>query len=142
MSIGNTVLKLGTRMHSAVYRASAGKVWGTMFGAPVLLLQTKGRKSGVDRTTPLLYLKDGDDFVVVASAGGTPKHPAWWLNLKANPQTTVEVEGREVPVKAEEADPEERARLWPKLVEMYASYEDYQKKTDREIPVGILHPTG
>jgi F420H(2)-dependent quinone reductase len=78
--------------------------------------------------------------VVVASNGGTASHPAWWLNLKANPEATVEVGDRKVGVWAEEAGSEERNRLWPELVEMYGGYEDYRRRTDREIPVVILHP--
>jgi len=111
-----------------------------MFGAPVLLLNTTGRKSGKARTTPLLYLKEGEDYVIVASNGGASKHPAWYLNLRENPATTVEVEGRKERIRAEEASPGEKARLWPKLVEMYPPYASYQKKTDRGIPVVILHP--
>jgi deazaflavin-dependent oxidoreductase (nitroreductase family) len=111
-----------------------------MLGSQVLLLNTVGRKSGRKRTTPLLYLRDGGDYVIVASKGGAPAHPAWYYNLKASPETTVQVGASEVRVRAEEASLEEKARLWPKLVEMYPSYEDYQKKTDREIPVIVLHP--
>lgn len=128
------------RAHTSAYRATDGRFGGKVFGAPVLLLNTVGRKSGRKRTSPLLYLEDGGDYAIVASAGGQPKHPAWYLNLTARPETTVEVGGREVRVRAETASPEERARLWPKLVEMYGSYADYQKKTDREIPVVLLHP--
>jgi deazaflavin-dependent oxidoreductase (nitroreductase family) len=129
-------------MHTSVYRASGGRVGGRMLGSQVLLLNTVGRKSGRKRTTPLLYLRDGDDYVIVASKGGAPAHPAWYHNLKASPKTRVEIGPSEVRVRAEEASPEEKARLWPKLVEMYPSYEDYQRKTDREIPVVILHPEG
>ena len=138
----NAVGKAFTKAHSSVYRATGGKFAGTMgSGKPVLLLNTIGRKSGDKRTHPLLYMADGEDMIIVASAAGAPKHPAWYLNLKANPETTVEVGDREVPVRAEEADAEEKARLWPKLVEMYSGYENYQKKTDRPIPVVVLHPT-
>lgn len=108
----------------------------------MLLLNTTGRKSGQRRTTPLLYLRDGEDFVVIASNGGAPKHPAWYFNLKANPETTVELGDREVRVRAEEASSEEKARLWPKVVEMYSGYEGYRRKTDREIPLIFLHPIG
>ena len=130
------------KLHSSIYRASEGRVWGKMFGGNVLLLNTTGRKSGQRRTTPLLYLRDGEDFVVIASNGGAPKHPAWYLNLKANPETTVELGDREVLVRAEEASSEEKARLWPKVVEMYSGYEGYRRKTDREIPLIFLHPIG
>jgi len=111
-----------------------------MFGGPVLLLNTTGRKSGQRRTTPLLYARDGEDFVLIASNGGAPKHPAWYLNLMANPDSTVEIGDREVRVRAEEAHQEEKARLWQKMVEMYPGYDGYQKKTEREIPLVVLHP--
>jgi deazaflavin-dependent oxidoreductase (nitroreductase family) len=107
-----------------------------------LLLNTVGRKSGKKRTSPLLYVKDGEDFVIIASKGGASTHPAWFLNLKANPEATVEVGDREVRVRAEEADAEEKARLWQKMVEMYPTYDDYQTKTKREIPLLVLHPVG
>lgn len=128
------------KLHSSIYRASEGRVWGKMFGGNVLLLNTTGRRSGQRRTTPLLYLRDGEDFVVIASNGGAPKHPAWYFNLMANPDATVEISGDETRVRAEEASPEEKARLWPKVVEMYSGYEGYRRKTDREIPLVFLHP--
>jgi deazaflavin-dependent oxidoreductase (nitroreductase family) len=111
-----------------------------MFGGPVLLLNTTGRKSGQRRTNPLLYVRDGEDFVLIASNGGAPKHPAWYLNLMATPDATVEVGDREFRVRAQEADGEEKARLWQKMVEMYPAYDSYQKKTEREIPLLVLHP--
>jgi F420H(2)-dependent quinone reductase len=132
--------KMLTKVHSLVYRVTGGRVAGRAFKSPVLLLTTTGRKSGRERTTPLLYLEDGENLVVVASYGGAPNHPSWWLNLKANPEATVEIGDRKVRVRAEQAHPEEKERLWPKLVAMYGSYEDYQKRTEREIPVGILRP--
>jgi F420H(2)-dependent quinone reductase len=132
--------RAATKLHSFVYHATNGKVGGRIAGGPVLLLTTTGRKSGREHTAPLLYLRDGEDVVVVASNGGTASHPAWWLNLKANPEATVEVGDRKVGVWAEEAGSEERNRLWPELVEMYGGYEDYRRRTDREIPVVILHP--
>ncbi len=131
-----------TRLHSSVYRATDGRVAGRLLGSPVLLLTTRGRRSGKPRTIPLLYLRDGEDFVVVASNGGTPAHPIWWLNLKDDPEATVEVGGRELRVRAEEVRGEEKERLWGRLVKMYGPYERYQRKTDREIPVVILRPVG
>jgi len=107
--------------------------------SPILLLNTVGRKSGKKRATPLLYVVDGEDFVIIASKGGTPSHPAWYLNLKANPDTTVELGDRKLRVSAEEVDGEEKARLWRKMAEMYPTYDDYQKKTTREIPLLVLH---
>lgn len=137
-----TVQGWAARLHTLLYRATNGRFGGEMFGAPVLLLRTVGRKTGRARTTPLLYLEEGGGYAIVASNGGTAKHPAWYLNLVAMDETTVEIAGREVRVRAETADPEERARLWPKLVRMYRNYENYQRKTDREIPVVVLRPTG
>jgi deazaflavin-dependent oxidoreductase (nitroreductase family) len=134
-------LKLGSGVHSGVYRATGGKLFGRMGKSPILLLNTVGRKSGKKRTSPLLYVMDGEDFVIIASKGGAPTHPAWYLNLKADPDATVEVGDREVRVRAEEADSEEKARLWQKMVEMYPTYDDYQRKTKREIPLLLLRPS-
>ncbi|HKH11862.1 MAG TPA: nitroreductase/quinone reductase family protein, partial [Rubrobacter sp.] len=89
-----TAQKWATRVHSALYRATGGRVGGSLVGSPVLLLVTTGRKTGQRRTTPLLYLRDGDRYVTVASNGGAPKPPLWWLNLQANPEATVETGGR------------------------------------------------
>ena len=134
--------KWATRLHSAVYRATCGRVAGRLLGSPVLLLTTRGRKSGVPRTVPLLYLRDGENLVVVASNGGTAAHPGWWLNMQEDPTATVEVGGRQIRVRAEEVGGEERRRLWGRLVEMYGPYERYKKRTDREIPVIVLRPVG
>ena len=133
--------KWATRLHASLFRATDGKVGGRMLGSPVLLLVATGRKSGRRRTTPLLYLEDGGRYVIVASNGGAAKHPVWWLNLQAHPEATVEVGGRKAHVRATEARGEEKARLWQRLVRMYPSYEDYQKRTDREIPVILLEPS-
>jgi deazaflavin-dependent oxidoreductase (nitroreductase family) len=133
-------MKLGTGAHAGVYRATGGKLFGRMGKSPILLLNTVGRKSGTKRTSPLLYVMDGEDFVIIASKGGAPTHPAWYLNLKGNPEATVEIGDQEVRVRAREADSEEKARLWQKMVEMYPTYDDYQKKTEREIPLLVLHP--
>ena len=134
--------KWAAQLHAAVFRATGGKIGGRMLGSPVLLLVTTGRKTGLERTTPLLYLQDGDRQVIVASNGGTAQHPVWWLNLQANAQATTEAAGRKTRVRARQAEGEERARLWEKAVQMYPSYKSYQKKTDREIPVVVLEPAG
>jgi deazaflavin-dependent oxidoreductase (nitroreductase family) len=136
----NLALKLGSSVHAGVYRATGGKLFGRMGTSPILLLNTVGRKSGNKRATPLLYVVDGEDFVIIASKGGTPTHPAWYLNLKANPDVTVEVGDRKVRVRAEEVSGEEKARLWQKMSEMYPTYDDYQNKTERQIPLLVLHP--
>jgi deazaflavin-dependent oxidoreductase (nitroreductase family) len=133
-------LKLGSGAHAGVYRATGGKLFGRMGKSPILLLNTVGRKTGRKRTTPLLYVMDGEDFVIIASKGGAATHPAWYLNLRANPDATVEIGDREVQVVAGVADPEEKARLWEKMVEMYPTYDDYQRKTEREIPLLVLRP--
>ena len=136
----NLALKLGSSVHAGVYRATGGKLFGRMGQSPILLLNTVGRKSGKKRATPLLYVVDGQDFVIIASKGGAPTHPAWYLNLMANPDATVEVEDRKVRVRAEEVDGEEKARLWQKMAELYPTYDDYQKKTKRQIPLLVLRP--
>jgi deazaflavin-dependent oxidoreductase (nitroreductase family) len=133
-------LKLGSGAHAGVYRATGGKLFGRMGKSPILLLNTVGRKTGRKRTTPLLYVMDGEDFVIIASKGGAATHPAWYLNLRANPDATVEIGDRELQVVAGVADPEEKARLWEKMVEMYPTYDDYQRKTEREIPLLVLRP--
>ena len=133
-------LKLGSGAHAGVYRATGGKLFGRMGKSPILLLNTVGRKSGKKRTSPLLYVMDGEDFVIIASKGGAATHPAWYLNLIANPEAMVEVGDREVRVRAEEADSEEKSRLWQKMVEMYPAYDAYQEKTEREIPLLVLRP--
>ena len=134
------MLKLFSRIHVFLYQASGGRIGGRFKAAPVLLLTTTGRKSGKRRTTPLLYAEDAGRYVIVASVGGAPKHPAWYLNLGGNPEATINVRGRTLAVRAETASPEERARLWTLVTQMYAPYDDYQAKTSREIPVVILTP--
>jgi deazaflavin-dependent oxidoreductase (nitroreductase family) len=109
----------------------------------MLLLDHVGAKSGQRRTSPLLYGRDGDDLVIVASKGGHPRNPAWYHNLRANPVTTVQVGSEKRQVRARAASPEERKRLWPKMVDLYGPYRDYQRRADRvdrEIPLVILEP--
>jgi F420H(2)-dependent quinone reductase len=127
--------------HAAIYRATNGLVGHRIPGLPpMLLLDHVGAKSGIARTTPLLYVKDGSDIVLVASKGGNPKHPAWYHNLRANPDATVQIGSERRPVCARVATPEERRRLWPKAVAAYGGYRQYQARTDREIPLVILQP--
>ena|SRR5580765_4539986 len=126
--------------HTFLYRASGGAIGHRFPGMPtMLLLDHVGAKSGKKRTSPLLYVRDGDAVVIVASKGGYPKHPAWFHNLKANPDTTVQVGREKRAVRARVATPEERERLWPKAVAAYAGYRDYQVRSKgREIPLVIL----
>ena len=134
------MLKLFSRIHVFLYRASGGRIGGRFKAAPVLLLTTTGRKSGKRRTTPLLYGEDAGRYVIVASVGGAPKHPAWYLNLRADAAAAIQVGGRTHAVRAATATPEERARLWTVMTRIYAPYDDYQAKTSREIPLVILTP--
>lgn len=129
-----------TKLHVAAYRATEGKIGGRLMNSPVLLLLTTGRKSGKERTTPLLFLRDGVNYIMVASNGGTAGDPAWWLNLQKDPEAIVEVGGSRLRVRAEEVKGEQKRRLWRRLVEMYPLYESYQRRTDREIPVISLRP--
>lgn len=127
--------------HTAVYRATGGLVGHRFPGAPpMLLLDHVGAKSGTRRTTPLVYVDDGEDIVIVASKGGHPKHPAWYHNLRAHPETTVQVGSERRAVRARVAGAEERERLWPKAVETYSGYRGYQERTSREIPLVVLEP--
>ena len=126
--------------HTFLYQRTGGRLGHTIPGVPgkMLLLDHVGAKSGTKRTSPLLYVKDGEDLVIVASKGGFPKHPAWFHNLKANPDTTVQVGSQVLPVHARVATPEERERLWRQMNEMWPHYDEYAEKTDREIPVVVL----
>jgi deazaflavin-dependent oxidoreductase (nitroreductase family) len=106
----------------------------------MLLLDHVGAKSGKERTSPLAYLRDGEDLVIVASKGGSPRNPAWFHNLRAHPDTTVQVGSERREVRARVASPAERKRLWPKVLDLYSGYAGYQDRTEREIPVVILAP--
>jgi deazaflavin-dependent oxidoreductase (nitroreductase family) len=135
------LFKAVTVMHETAYRVSGGLVGGRIMRMPVLLLTTTGRKSGEARTTPLTYITDDanpDDVILVASKGGHPKHPAWYLNLTANPKVEVVQGRRKRTLTARTASPEERARLWPIVTKAYRGYAGYQERTDREIPLVVL----
>ncbi len=125
--------------HTAVFRLTGGRIGGRVHGAPILLLHHMGAKSGKRRISPLQYLPDGERMMLVASKGGYTKHPGWFHNLMANPDTEVELprEGK-VAVRARKASPEERGELWPRVVELYSGYAAYQKSTSREIPIVVL----
>ena len=133
-------MKVMTAVNNLTYRRSGGRLGGKFFGAPVCLVTTVGRQSGKQRTVPLLYMRDGDDVVIVASRGGMPEHPAWYLNLCDDPRVSMRIGEDEARYEARTATPDERARLWPRLVEVYDSYASYQQRTDREIPVVICTP--
>lgn len=142
------IIKYGAKAQVRVFKLTNGRIgskWRIGAGwkkpVPTLLLDHVGRKSGKTFTTPLLYLEDGRDLVIVASQGGLPKNPQWYPNLVANPDTTVRIKKEGVRrVRARTADPDEKAALWPRLVELYADFESYAAWTDREIPVVVLEP--
>jgi F420H(2)-dependent quinone reductase len=123
-----------------VYRLSNGRFGGKMQDLPVLILHTVGRKSGKARRSPVLYIQDGDDYLIVASRGGSDAPPAWWLNLQAMPKAAVEIKNSKRHVTARQATAEEKAAYWPRLTAGYSFYDDYQARTTREFPVIVLTP--
>jgi deazaflavin-dependent oxidoreductase (nitroreductase family) len=126
--------------HLALYRATSGRIGGRLGGMRVLLLTTRGRKSGEPRTVPLVYFEDGERLVVIGSNGGAPGDPLWWRNLAVTPEAEVQI-GREARrVRARLASPDERARLWPRVKRENPAYAGYERKTRREIPVVLLEP--
>jgi F420H(2)-dependent quinone reductase len=127
--------------HSTIYRLTDGRIGQRIPGLPpFLLLDHVGARSGTKRTSPLIYFEDAENVVVVASKGGFPKNPAWFHNLKANPDTTVQIGREKRAVRARVAGQEERERLWPKAVDTYGDYATYQRRTERKIPLVVLEP--
>ncbi len=135
--VGKSLQRLFMKGHVSLYRLTGGKVGG---GKSLLILTTTGRKSGVERDTPLFFFPDGDHYIIIASAGGAPKHPIWWLNLKSNPQAKIQIGPKVISVTAHQADAEESKRLWSIIAEKYKQFVGYQKRTSREIPIIILDP--
>jgi F420H(2)-dependent quinone reductase len=127
-------------LHTLAYRATRGAVGHRVPGlrARVLLLEHVGARSGRRRVSPLLYIPAGDDVAVIASKGGYPRNPAWFHNLRADPEATIQIGSERRPVRARVANGAERERLWRRAVDAYSSYADYQARTDREIPVVVL----
>jgi deazaflavin-dependent oxidoreductase (nitroreductase family) len=141
------IIKAMSKANVWLYRRTGGRLggkWrvGSAFprGIPICLLTTTGRKTGEPRTAPLVYLPDGENIVLVASQGGLPRHPAWYLNLEAAPDVEVQVRGSVRNMRARTAPEGERARLWPRLVGLYADFDSYQSWTDRRIPVVVCEP--
>ena len=134
------MIRLAIGIHIFLFRISGSKIGNRIARLDVLLLTTKGSKTGKPRTIPLGYLEDNSDYVIIASSGGSEKHPAWFFNLKSNPQVTIEVKGKAMQAIAEPAVAENRKRLWSKLIEVAPLYERYQRRTAREIPLVLLHP--
>jgi deazaflavin-dependent oxidoreductase (nitroreductase family) len=133
----NDLLTVSNR---ALYQASGGRIGNSFAGAPIYLLVTKGRKSGKERAMPLLFVEDGGNLVVVASNFGHENHPAWYLNLKADPNASVDKGKERIAVTAVEAEGSERRRLWERFAEVYEGYRTYEKRAGRHIPVVVLKP--
>ncbi len=127
--------------HATIYRATNGLVGHHIPGLPpILVLDHVGAKTGVERRSALVYLMDGEDVVIVASKGGSPRNPAWFHNLRAHPETTVQIGSERRRVRARVATSEERERIWPRVVSAFGTYQSYQERTEREIPLIILEP--
>jgi deazaflavin-dependent oxidoreductase (nitroreductase family) len=124
--------------HVDRYRATDGEEGHEWQGTQTLLLTTKGRRSGEERTTPLIYGRSGDDYLVVASKGGADAPPAWYLNLQASPDVDIQVKGDRFKVRARDATPDEKPEMWKTMTAEWPAYDEYQEKTDREIPVVVL----
>lgn len=128
-------------VHQWLYERSDGRIGASLGGRPMLLLRTVGRRSGQPRTAALLYVRDGDAYVVIASKGGAPKHPAWFHNLIARPEVEIQVGRERIAVRSRVAEGEERARLWARADEVnQGQYAEYQSRTSRVIPVVVLEP--
>jgi deazaflavin-dependent oxidoreductase (nitroreductase family) len=132
-------MQLASTAHSLAYTVTRGRVGGRLGRLPILLLTTIGNKTGKRRTTPLVYLRDGDDLVLVASNGGSDRSPSWFWNLRADNHAVVQINGAREPVVATIATKDERDRLWPEVVSLWPGYAGYQQKTKRLIPLVLLH---
>lgn len=128
-------------LHTVTYRLTGGRIGRRLVGNDMALLTTRGKQTGRPHTVPLLYLRDRDDVIVIASWGGRPYHPHWYTNLRADPQATIQVSQRRWPVTGETMGPEERTQWWPRIVDSYHGYAAYQDRTDRPIPIVRLKPT-
>lgn len=124
--------------HVQKYVETDGEVGHDWQGTTALILTTKGRKSGESRSTPLIYGRDGDDYLIIASLGGAPRHPQWYLNLQDEPEVELQVKGDRFKARARTATDQEKPKLWETMVGRWPSYAEYQKKTDRKIPVVVL----
>lgn len=137
----DATIKIVNLLHRSLFDMSNGKVAGRIGSMPVVQLSTVGRRTGEHRRTMLTSpVQDGDDVVLVASWGGDDRHPTWYLNLRANPEVEITMSGKRRRMRARTATPEEKATLWPRIVQAYSGYAGYQRKTERDIPVVILAP--
>ncbi len=128
--------------HVHRYRETGGEVGYLWNGVPILLLTTTGRRSGQPRTTPLIFGRDGDDYLVIASKGGAPEHPQWYRNLTADPEVELQVKDSVFRARARTAAPQEKSRLWDIMTDLWPNYDVYTTRTDRVIPLVVLTPTG
>ncbi len=133
-------LQLLGQEHVERYRETDGEVGYIWNGVPILLVTTTGRKSGEDRPTPLIFGRDGDDFLVIASMAGAPTHPNWYRNLVAHPAAKIQVRAQHLEVDARTANEDERQRLWEIMTDSWPNYDTYQSRTERRIPVVVLTP--
>lgn len=140
MAVGRTLQRSFTRLHCRVYRATGGTFGAHLHGAPVLLLRTTGRRTGRRRETPLLYFADGERHVIVASNGGAPRNPFWFLNLESEPDAEIQIGRAARSVRARPTAGDERERLWQTVTARYPGYVQYQERTTRQIPVVVLEP--
>lgn len=134
------LLALVTAVHRTLYRVTNGRIGARTGKVDVLLLETVGRRTGRRRSTPLLYVRDGANWVVVASNAGDDREPAWWLNLKTRPDARIQVRDQHHAIRARRATGDEGERLWPRLVAAYQGYDAYRERTRREIPIVVLEP--
>ena len=139
-SLGSKGLRTVGKLNVPVYRLTRGRVGGKVGKGPVLLLTTTGRKSGQQRTHPLIFVQHGDGWAIVASKGGAPDHPAWYLNLTANPEVEVQVRGDVYKAQARTAQSPERELIWAEAIKVWPDYDTYQARTERQIPVVVLEP--
>jgi len=133
-------VKLLSQLHTTLYRATGGAIGRRLVNNDMLLLTTTGRRTGTSHTVPLLYLRDEEQLVVIASYGGRPHHPQWYLNLLAQPDAVVQTERATTPVIATTMSTADRDIWWPRIVHAYADYANYQSRTERQIPVVWLEP--
>ena len=134
------IIKPASRLNVIVYKLTGGRVMGKLSGRPIMLVTMKGARSGKDRTIPLMYIPYKDGVILVASQGGAPKSPVWYNNLIANPDIVVQYGSKKMYLRARQVGDAEKAAVWPICVEHYREYDDYQKRTDRNIPVFVCEP--
>ncbi|MEE3327273.1 MAG: nitroreductase family deazaflavin-dependent oxidoreductase [Myxococcota bacterium] len=135
-----TFIKPYSKLNVFLYKLSGGRILGTLTGRPVMLVTMKGAKTGRERTVPLMYVPYKEGVIVVASQGGAPKTPIWYHNLVKNPDVVVQYKSTKMKLRARQVDDAEKAAVWPTCVSHYSEYDDYQKRTDRNIPVFVCEP--